>query len=959
MMKRCRAAVAITAAVLWSASALGAGPALGAPTTETPDSAQPALTINPTRRTYEIEVPLKLDDVRLGDVAIKIADDEKVFVDTKLLKTYLGKVIQGEALNAALATTEDQATQLGAAQDVAGKKEAGAADVTVVKKAAIERASELGQLGQEKPIYVALDQFRTGGLAMRYDPQNLELRVEPTIDQRLPADLSFAPKSETDSASLEPPAYVSAYLNTRMTASYVSQSSLGSTGVESPSFTFDGAVRVGSVVLEGEASFYTGDAKGFDQHLFEEYGFYRRGTQLVYDLPEEAIRLRAGDVTPDFAGFQTSPDLLGVTATKFYTQLQPGKSIRPTGSHSFRVERPSTVDIIVGGALVRRLKLGPGIYNLSDLPLQVGANDIKLVIEDDTGARQTLEFTAFSGYELLAPGLSEWSAAAGVKSLDSGIANYAAATTAGGYTVVPKTSSHSFYGQRDYYLDQPVVTAFYRQGITNALTAEADVQADDRLTMAGGGFMTQTVAGLIAGELSLSESYSDGLGYAAKLVYSYDKFNWFDPYKTSFSMLGEWRSSNFSTVQTYVSGGVYAPSYNGYLSAGYTQQVPYDVRATLSVSYYLLLDAGGSNGHPGNRWDTDFSLTRKLWDDVSGSLSVGYGQDGIATNQTCCLANRDGFRTFVRVSWIPDAHTSAWASYDSRAESGHVTYNQSSETTGVGSWVATVDASTDATNDSGINASASYVANRAEVSVSHNAGLAGIGYNGAFNPSFTEERTSLSVGSSLVYADGAWGAGRPVSGGFALVTPHQSLEGSPVVVGAADQSIAESGMFGPAVVPNVKTYSQTRLPYDAPGAPTGYDLGSATYDLKAPYKAGYNLQAGSAYTVTAMGTLLDTEGQPLRLLAGTAREANKENGHKVELFTNRVGRFGALGLAPGHWIVEMPTEPEPSRYVLDIPEGLVGLHNAGELRPSGSGEQQRNQEQKPALVAAGKSHDAS
>ena len=87
-----------------------------------------------------------------------------------------------------------------------------------------------------------------------------------------------------------------------------------------------------------------------------------------------------------------------------------------------------------------------------------------------------------------------------------------------------------------------------------------------------------------------------------------------------------------------------------------------------------------------------------------------------------------------------------------------------------------------------------------------------------------------------------------------------------------------------------------------------------------------------------MGTLNDVRGEPIPLLAGTAREAARENGRKVELFTNRAGRFGAQGLAPGRWIIEMPTEPEPVRYVIDIPEGVKGLHNAGVLKPAGGGQ---------------------
>ena len=959
MNKWC-AAVGIAAAGLWSAPALAASPATGWAASAVLDNPQLAVRLNPTGRDIEIEVPLKLDGDRLGDVTIKITADDKLFVDAKLLKTYLGKTFKQEILTAALETPEDQAAQVADAT-VAAKKEPGAAS-SIVQKASIEKAPEPGQLGQEKPTYVALDLLIAKGLDMRYNPNDLELQVEPKVDQKVPGNISFAPKAEEDSASLEKPAYASAWLNMSMVASYVSQSSSGSTGVESPSINFDGAARIGAFVLEGEGSFYTGDAKGFAQSYFQDYVFYRRGTRLIYDMPDDAIRIRAGDVTPDFSGFQTSTDLLGISATKSYQQLQPGKSIRPTGASSFRIERPSTVDILIGDALVRRLRLGPGIYNLSDLPLQAGANDIKLVIEDDTGAKQTLDFTAFSGFELLAPGVSEWSAGAGVKSLDTGIVDLANPVIASGTTIMTKTSSHSFYGQRDYYLNQPAVTGFYKRGITDALTARGDLQADDRVAMAGGGLSTQTKFGMVAGQLSASETYEGGLGYAAQLIYGYDKFNWFAPYKTTFRILGEWRSANFDTVQTYTNGVPASPSpYNGYLSASYTQQLPYEVTAGLSLSYYLLLDPIGTSSRAGDRWEADLSFSRKLWDHVSGSLSVGYGQDDTTITQTCCLINQDGFRAFVRVSWVPDAHSSAMASYDSRSEAGQVTYTQSSETSGVGSWTATVDGSTGSTNDGALNASASYVANRAQVTVSHNAGLVGVGTNGTFNPNFTEEQTSVSVASSFVYADGAWGVGRPVSGGFAMVTPHKSLEGSPVVVGGTNATVAESDMLGPAVVPSVSAYSRTRLTYDAPGAPAGYDLGSASYDLKAPYKAGYSLQAGSAYTITAMGTLLDGEGQPVPLLAGTAHEAGKENGRKVELFTNREGRFGAQGLAPGKWIIEMPTEPEVTRYEIEIPEGVVGLHNAGELKPTSGGggqPQQPKQETKPPLIQAGMPNEA-
>ena len=299
----------------------------------------------------------------------------------------------------------------------------------------------------------------------------------------------------------------------------------------------------------------------------------------------------------------------------------------------------------------------------------------------------------------------------------------------------------------------------------------------------------------------------------------------------------------------------------------------------------------------------------------------------------------------MRLAWTPDAHDNASASYDSRSQTMQNTYSQSSETTGVGSWSATAMAETHADGQSGVSGSASYFANRAEFYFNHAASFNGLTYSEPFNAYSTQERSAVGIGTSFVYADGAWGMGRPVTSGFALITPHESLQGSPVVVGGTDSLVAETDWLGPAVVPNASPYRPARVIYDAPSAPAGYDLGSAAFDMKAPYKAGYNLKAGSAYTVTATGKLLDAEGEPLPLLAGEAREANKENGRKVELFTNRAGSFGAQGLAPGKWIIEMPTEPEPSRYGIEIPEGVTGLHNVGTLTPTGG-------RQKPPVIEA-------
>ena len=643
-----------------------------------------------------------------------------------------------------------------------------------------------------------------------------------------------------------------------------------------------------------------GAPAGLTQAYYQDYVFYRHGTRLVYDLPEEATRIRFGDIAPDITGFQTAPDLFGLSVQQSYAQLQPGKSIRPTGSHSFSIERPSSVDIVIDGVLFRHIKLAPGNYNLSDIPLRAGANDVKLIITDDAGAHQTLEFRAFSGGELLQPGISEWSFNAGVKSYDRGAVQQAGSPAnnalPSNVTVVGKSSA---FQQREYLFDQPAVTGYYRTGVTTALTVETNGQADGRVAMGGAGFATETIYGLFTGDVSASASYAGGAGFAVQLGYGYDRFDWFGPYKSTLRLLGEYRSLDYETV-----GGFNTPiAYNTSLGATYAQKLPYEVTAGLSFSVYLLDQPG-----EGNRWQTDLSLSKQLMPDLTGSLSLGYGRDQSSQTAAGSAYSQNGFQALVRLAWSPEPQTRTLASYDSRSQTADVSASRTSETQGVGSWTASADAMVQATGQDAVNGSVSYVANRADVSVNHSAGLAGIGYDGVSGIASTQERTSVSVASSVVYADGAWGVGRPVSNSFALVAPHRSLEGSPVIVGDANAPIAHSDFLGPAVIPNLAAYRQARLPYDAPEAPTGYDLGTAAYDISASYKSGYVLQAGSAYTVTAMGTLQDANGEPIPLLAGTAREANKPDGRKIELFTNRAGRFGAQGLAPGRWVIEMPTE---------------------------------------------------
>ncbi|WP_457818989.1 hypothetical protein, partial [Staphylococcus aureus] len=81
------------------------------------------------------------------------------------------------------------------------------------------------------------------------------------------------------------------------------------------------------------------------------------------------------------------------------------------------------------------------------------------------------------------------------------------------------------------------------------------------------------------------------------------------------------------------------------------------------------------------------------------------------------------------------------------------------------------------------------------------------------------------------------------------------------------------------------------------------------------------LEVGSAYSVSVYGVLEQASGEPLALTTGFAAPAG-DGKERVPVFTNAAGKFGAEGLAPGRWIIEMAGEGQPLRFAVDIPMGV-------------------------------------
>lgn len=843
--------------------------------------------LNPTGRAITMSVPLKDDSANLGEIVIRIEADDSVLVPKAALV--------------------DKMTPL-------------------LTQADLERLHSLPESNGQ----LSLAELAQAGFNMRFDPGQLVLQFLPQVDQRATGTIDLGRRrGPLVSPNAETPALFSAYLNIIAGTEYNWGTSepLGGFGDarSSASLDLEGVVRFYNIVIENEMTF-DGNVDSTDCAVSsictaqQSSGLKRRGTRAVYDVPDWMMRLQGGDAEVLGTSFQSTPDLLGIGIEKSPRKLRPGENTRPTGKSSFRIERPADVQVVVNGAVVQRLRLRPGNYDLSDLPLGTGANEIQLVITDDTGETRSLAFTTFFDSNLLAQGYSEWA-------------------VMGGFP------SYFDDNNRAYYYDQQFGTGFFRYGLTNEMTGEAHVQADAQVRMGGLSLAMVTPLGFLGVQGAVSQSLS-GVGYAANLNYDLVNFGGLMSQMTgeheSLRLGAEYRSPEFRTPGDFLpvvtTGNLY-PQNNYWLrlSGSYSTPLWNEVSATLGARYQLASTLDEALHSPytllGDRYGADVTLSSPLTDWASGSLTLSYSNESYTIQNTNEPSGSD-VRVMARLFVRPDENTRITANGDSLNKDAYVSaYRSFGE--GLGRWDTTVDVQQNGIgNTTNVSGSATYYGNRGEVRVGHNAGFEEVGWVG-FSPASVEQRTSARVGTSIVFADGKFGVGQPVRGnGFAVIYPHDSIADKAISVGTGDNVRAHSDWLGNAVVTDVPAYTLGSIPIDVADLPIGYSLGTGVFETNAPYRAGYALEVGSAYSVSAYGTLLGADGEPVALLTGVAYPAGKPE-KQIAIFTNGAGKFGAEGLAPGAWVIEMATENKPTRFEFEVPEGSDGLFKAGTLTAVG------------------------
>ncbi len=785
---------------------------------------RPAQEINPTGQPVLLTVPLMDGPSYAGDLTVTLEPDGRAtFAATRLIVLLEPRIRRNllQGLQAALTTS--------------------------------------GRLGAAE-----LD---AAGLSLRYDPQSLQVDLVIAPGSRGSTAVALGGSQPRTGITYVEPAQLSSYLNVRGSFDWVQQGA--DEGIAAPVFFLDGAVRWRDLVLESEANWEPGA---------ERPDLQRRGTRFVFDDRRRLMRWSAGDLQTLARGFQSAPEISGLSVSRLYSLLEPQTIIRPRGNRSFRLERRSLVEVRVNDQLVRRLELDPGSYDLQDFPFTQGANDVRLTVTDDTGRTESYSFDIFLDQAQLAEGLSEFGFYAGV--------------------LAPLGLS----GPR--YSDRPAMSGFYRRGITDRLTLGVNAQADGNVRMGGAEAVLATPIGSLAGFASASHVDGHGPGWAGIMTFQRTisrSANRADA--LSFSL--EARSRDFGPVGTR---SPFNP-YSLVVGAGYSSAISDGVHAGLDARY-----SRGRDEEP------DVASIRGS---VGWRIAPNLSLAGDASYERDFRGNRIGL--FLSLTYRIDRRSSLRADYDSRYNRGRLAYQRFSGT-GIGAYTMSAEIER---SDIGAGAlfNGTWFGNRAELGLSH---------FGAFERDLSgsmAQRTSLRFGTSLAMADGAWSIGRPIQDAFALVEAHRSLRSAGVIVDPVGESAsAETGRLGTALQPGLGSYSERTLVVSAPEAPIGADLGEGTFRLLPPYRAGYRLRVGSDYNVSVVGRLIGARGEPVRLVSGSAVELARPEREPVTLFTNADGRFGVSGLAPGRWRITM-LDPDRTIFEIEIPEGSEGAISLGEVKP--------------------------
>ena len=608
----------------------------------------------------------------------------------------------------------------------------------------------------------------------------------------------------------------------------------------------------------------------FYENEDDDSELYRGEVTLFKDDFSKPRRIEVGDISSFNKGHLPALNAGGLSISTPYQQLQPLKRISPSNSQEFYMKQAGEVQVLVNNNIVAKVRLNPGRYDLNDLPLSTGQNDVEVVATYANGERESFTFNTFFNSQLLEKGLTVWAFKVGYPS--------------------------QFRDFRYDYLDPLVMAGFYEAGLTDTITAGVNALYADGDFLVGTTVTTGTSFGNFTFRMTTSE-YQDTPGSAISL-------------DTEHTVLG---SSNFGVPNLRLS---YQKRKN-FVQSPWLDSPASNTDESYSVNYSWFISDRFDFSVNARRTINDVNSTS---DSINAQLSWRYQSMRVSLQYQRQNNDRvitdDENSLFLNFNWSgfnSKNLTRKRVDYRSQNDNLRASYSKINR-----NYQNDYGYSIEANKSKGLesyNLSGSYTHNRFRVDVSAR----------------TQERSSLSrsndyrvnLSTSVGIADGKVGIGSNIRTPFAVVETHPTLEKADVQINPSPTgtSTGSAGTNIGGLVNIGSSYTEGIVNINALNVPLGYDWGPGTYSIVGGTNTGHVITIGSDLSYTALGYVKDSDNNPVSLQRGTITG----DGFSATLFTNRKGRFVIEGIGVGDYQIKFGD----SEANIQIPEGDISLIRLG------------------------------
>jgi outer membrane usher protein len=724
---------------------------------------------------------------------------------------------------------------------------------------------------------LTLAALQSAGLKANFSERSLQLKIDipPELRSTLVNEANDFRVPKTAATALRPSKF-SAFINLLGYEGYGWSGNSQSLGRQPFNLGLEGAINYQGWVLEGSGSFFENNNNN---------PWSRSDIRLVKDDPKNAIRYIIGDLFSATRGYQNFVPMVGFGIVRNFS-LQPYLITLPTGQFSFFMENPSKVEVFVNERLNQTLELPAGPQDIRDFYLNAGLNNIRIKITDNVGQVREIAFAAPIAYDLLEEGLDQF-----------------------GFTVgFPSYNQNSTIS---YDTGRPMLAGFYRKGITKTLTLGGYLQAAGSQQVIGTEGTLANDWGNVGWDVAIGNS-PGGFDHAFRLRYQYLGLaaNQ-DIYLPTFGMGISYLGPYFQRFGSFGIGNAFGIVNSGTNDTAWDFGVNYG--QTLFSGFGINCNLGyqiGSLNRP-NGYRAGIGFTTNLGNGLQLNLTLNNRQEQSGNRETQLL--------------FSFTQTSQFQSLNARSNLG-----SNNEATSDITWTSRAVNQYD-----GINATIGLRNNPnpgyagARIGLDYRGYVANVGISHDYDQS--GQSTNVGFGTALVYADGHFGWTRPVTDSFVIVDRNENFADQFIGINPSPYGYAAAtGFWGPAVIPDMSSYTVNSIQIEAPNMPLGYNLGKTLYNLLPSYKSGTVITVGTDATVFIRGILQNAKGQPINQQAGQLTSLSDPSWKPVTMFTNKVGKFAALGLKPGRYQLTLFTDP-PQSAEFEISAGQTGIYDLGNL----------------------------